>query len=74
MHSAKREPSYRQGTLIDWKVEKRTKGKTAIGVSFLVEPFAEQLNWFGNASGEKGYRRLSDQPVWVPKHPLPVTS
>jgi len=69
LHLAKRERSYRQGTLVDWKVEPRTKGKTPMGVSFLVVPFDEQLPWFGNGSGERGYRRLTDKPEWVPKLP-----
>ncbi|WP_299643831.1 hypothetical protein [Devosia sp.] len=67
LHSAKREKSYRQGTLIDWKTEARTKGKTAMGVSFLLKPFDEPLVWFGNGSGERGYRRVDDKPTWVPQ-------
>jgi hypothetical protein len=67
LHHSKKEHSYRQGTLVDWKVEPRSKGKTPMGVSFLVVPFEDSLPWFGNGSGEKGYRRVSDSPEWIPK-------
>lgn len=67
LHSAKRELSYRQGTILDWKSEPRTKGKTPTGISFLLRPFPDRLTWFGTGTGEKGYRRLDDEPRWVPR-------
>lgn len=67
LHRSKKDRSYRQGTLVDWKVQPRTKGKTPVGVSFLVVPFDESFPWYGNATGERGYRRVADLPEWIPK-------
>ena len=67
LHHSKKQLSYRQGTLVDWQIQARTKGKTPMGVSFLVVPFDESLPWYGNAAGERGYRRVADQPEWTPK-------
>lgn len=66
LHSAKRELSYRQGTIVDWKIENRTKGTTARGISFLLSPFEQRMPWFGQGTGERGYRRLDDEPRWAP--------
>jgi hypothetical protein len=65
LHESKLVLSYRQGKIVEWKLEPRTKGKTAMGISFLLEPLTEALRWYGNASGERGYRRLSDSPKWT---------
>jgi len=64
LHASKRENSYRQGTIIDWRNEKRTKGKSPMGISFLLEPFETSLPWYGRGAGERGYRRLDDHPKW----------
>lgn len=66
LHSSKGEPSYRQGTIVAWRVEKRSKGKTQMGVSFLLEPLSSAFEWFGEGSGERGYRRLEDTPRYQP--------
>lgn len=66
LHTSRSAPSYRQGTITDWKLEERPIGRTGIGVTFLVEPFDEPMPWFGGGSGEKGYRRAADEPRWVP--------
>jgi len=62
LHQAKKELSYRQGRIVGWRHEPRSKGKTAMGISFLLEPLADPLPWFGTGAGEKGYRRLEDEP------------
>ncbi len=67
LHKSRSVLSHRQGTVIDWKTETRTKGKTPMGVSFLVRPFEESLQWFGEAAGERGYRRVDDKPAWLPR-------
>jgi len=66
LHESKREESYRQGYIKGWELQERSKGSTPIGVSFLLEPFDKRLPWYGQAAGEKGYRRVSDSPPWNP--------
>jgi hypothetical protein len=66
LHSAKSEPSYRQGRIVGWKMERRSKGKTEMGISFLLEPLPHSFVWFGEGAGERGYRRLEDQPRYQP--------
>lgn len=66
LHSSRTALSYRQGQILDWKLEPRTKGKTAMGISFLADPVIPPQRWYGDATGEKGYRRLSDAPGWAP--------
>lgn len=65
LHASKRERSYRQGTIIDWKVEPRSKGTTPMGITFLLHAFDEPQPWFGTGTGEKGYRRIDDLPSWT---------
>jgi hypothetical protein len=65
LHQSKRNVSYRQGLIVDWKLEARTKGSKQIGVSFLLSPFSQSLPWYGAGSGEKGYRRADDLPRWA---------
>lgn len=66
LHDSKREQSYRQGRIVGWRLDVRSKGKTKRGVSFLLEPLPHPFDWFGKGSGEKGYRRLEDQPRYEP--------
>jgi hypothetical protein len=66
LNSNKKEYSYRQGFIVDWRIEQRTKGQRQMGVTFLVQPFPTSMNWFGGGAGEKGYRRVSHSPSWDP--------
>jgi hypothetical protein len=66
LHQSKKNHSYRQGLIIDWKSERRSKGGKQDGVTFLLRPFEQSMIWFGNGSGEKGYRRVTDHPSWKP--------
>lgn len=67
LHRSRSALSHRQGTIVGWKTEKRTKGKRQEGITFLVEPFDEPTKWYGDASGERGYRRVDDPPPWTPR-------
>ena len=64
LHESKSQPSYRQGLIVNWKLEPRTKGAKQLGVSFHLTPLTDALDWFGSGSGEKGYRRVNDTPPW----------
>jgi hypothetical protein len=66
LHRSKTERSYKQGTIVGWSRERRTKGQEQLGVTFELEPFEDRLPWFGGGAGEKGYRRVDDEPRWVP--------
>lgn len=68
LHETKRQNSYRQGYIVGWEVQKRSKGTTAVGVSFLLQPFEQPMRWYGHGAGEKGYRRTTDSPPWNPDY------
>jgi len=62
LHSSKAEPSYLQGTIIDWRKaprERRYSGdkpaQISEGVDFLFRPSNVALPWKGDGAGEKGY-------------------
>jgi hypothetical protein len=62
LHAAKSEPSYLQGTVIDWRVNKRERqyaegqpAKSDTGIDFLIEITNMAYQWVGDGSGEKGY-------------------
>lgn len=61
LHDTKLTPSYRQGQIIDWRRDKRSKGSKDFGVSFKLRPLPEPIQWHGQGSGEKGYRRTGDR-------------
>ena len=67
LHHSRSSLSHRQGTIVGWKPELRTKGKKQHGITFVLEPFDDRLRWYGEATGERGYRRVSDPPPWTPK-------
>jgi hypothetical protein len=67
LHLSKQRSSYRQGFLLDWRIEARIKGKKPTGITFFLEPFDGPMQWFGDAAGDRSYRRLDDEPRWAPK-------
>jgi hypothetical protein len=67
LHKSRATSSHRQGTIVGWREEQRTKGAKQVGISFLLVPFDEPQPWFGGGAGEKGYRRVTDLPAWVPR-------
>lgn len=62
LHAAKSEPSYLQGIVRDWRVQRREPtyaegqtAKTEFGIDFLMELTDKPRQWQGDGSGEKGY-------------------
>lgn len=62
LHVAKSEPSYLQGIVRDWRVQRREPtyaegqtAKTEFGIDFLMELTDKPRQWQGDGSGEKGY-------------------
>jgi hypothetical protein len=62
LHTAKSKPSYLQGVIRDWRVEKREPeyaegqiAKTKFGIDFLIELTDCPVEWHGDGAGEKGY-------------------
>jgi hypothetical protein len=66
LHNTELEPSYRQGRIVGWQTKDRSKGTTATGVEFVLEPMDKPFRWYGKGSGERGYRRVGDEPGWKP--------
>jgi hypothetical protein len=61
LHESRGSLSYRQGRIVEYAITARTMlpnddEKTSTGIEFLVEPTQTPLEWFGEATGEKGYR------------------
>jgi hypothetical protein len=69
LHDTKQVASYRQGTIIGWTLKPRSKGSTAMGVEFHLSPIRQGMSWYGRGAGERGYRRVSDEPRWAPGQP-----
>ncbi|MHA6686977.1 hypothetical protein [Mesorhizobium sp. A556] len=60
LHESKAEPSYRQGKIIGYRKAPRDMvAKRNEGIEFLVETFAQPMNWVGDGAGEKGYHWAS---------------
>ncbi|WP_246668962.1 hypothetical protein [Ancylobacter sp. TS-1] len=61
LHSSRSEMSYRQGKILDYRktVPDMVK-KRNVGIEFLVAADDVALAWFGDGTGEKGYRWASD--------------
>ncbi len=56
--------SYRQGRILGYDLKPRSMvAKKNVGIEFLVEATDEPLRWFGDATGERGYRWTSDLPT-----------
>jgi hypothetical protein len=62
LHVAKAVPSYRQGIVRGWRPKERLSeyaddrpAKIKFGVEFLLEPTDKPFDWYGDATGEKGY-------------------
>jgi hypothetical protein len=69
LHESKKERSYRQGRIVDFRRSPRdmvpqtdTGASPQIdeGIAFLVKETGTAYDWFGSGAGEKGYRWLSD--------------
>ena len=67
LHVSKREDSYLQGVVLDWRKSPRDphynseiETKTDEGIDFLIKVDGVSLKWIGDGSGEKGY-------CWRPK-------
>jgi hypothetical protein len=69
LHESKKEKSYRQGRVVDFRRSPRdmvsqtdtgAPPQVDEGIEFLVEETGSAYDWFGSGSGEKGYRWLSD--------------
>ena len=57
LHNSKREPSYRQGKILGYKkVQALGDGKVRDRIQFHVQSVDPPGVWFGEATGEKGYR------------------
>ena len=57
LHSARAEPSYRQGKVVAYKnVQALGAGKVRDRIEFCIESDDQTGEWFGNATGERGYR------------------
>jgi len=62
LHEAKSKLSYLQGTVKDWRNQKREQAyaegqrvKTERGIDFLIQLTNKPLQWHGDGAGEKGY-------------------
>lgn len=61
LHESRTEMSYRQGKILDYRKTARDMVKKRnIGIEFLVAADDVPLAWFGDGTGEKGYRWASD--------------
>ena len=56
LHETKAQPSYRQGTIVGWDDVPRGEFGDGVGVRFIIAPLDIPIAWFGEGSGEKGYR------------------
>ena len=63
LHVSKSEHSYLQGMVLDWRKSPRDphyngelETKIDEGIDFLLRPTDRPVKWFGDGSGEKGYR------------------
>ena len=57
LHGARAEPSYRQGKVVAYEnVQALGEGKMRDRIGFCVEPDNQTGEWFGRATGERGYR------------------
>jgi hypothetical protein len=63
LHISKSEDSYLQGVVLDWRKSPRNpryngevETKIDEGIDFLLRPTEIPTKWFGDGSGEKGYR------------------
>jgi hypothetical protein len=65
LHENKQVSSYRQGRIIAWNFKERTKGSTSVGVEFQLLAFQEPIRWYRAGAGERGYRRVTDEPRWT---------
>ena len=60
LHNSKDELSYRQGKVVEYRrIEDFEDGEVESRIDFLVVPSGPALEWFGDGTGEKGYRWLS---------------
>ncbi len=57
LHEARSKPSYRQGKIVGFEKKARPTKKIPNGIEFLVEPFDQPLEWVGDGTGEKGFKR-----------------
>jgi len=58
LHNSRRELSYRQGTIKDYRlVNYDQEGEIKSRIDLLVSSEATSLPWAGRATGEKGYKR-----------------
>ena len=61
LHRSRNEPSYRQGKIIDYRLtDGEMVKKRNTGIEFLVAADGAALAWFGDGTGEKGYRWASE--------------
>ncbi|QIB36212.1 hypothetical protein G3A50_10885 [Ancylobacter pratisalsi] len=61
LHNARDDLSYRQGKIIDYrKADRDMVKKRNVGIEFLVAADEQPLAWFGDGTGEKGYKWASD--------------
>lgn len=56
LHQEKREASYWQGRIVDWRPVISEADKTVHRVEFICEPIDTPSEWHGKGTGEKGYR------------------
>ncbi|MBS9477121.1 hypothetical protein KIP89_08375 [Ancylobacter sp. VKM B-3255] len=63
LHKSRTDLSYRQGKILDYRKTARDMVKKRnIGIEFLIAADDVPLAWFGDGTGEKGYRWASDAP------------
>lgn len=61
LHKSRTDMSYRHGKILDYRKSARDMVKKRnIGIEFLVAADDVPLAWFGDGTGEKGYRWASD--------------
>lgn len=56
LHETKEEPSFRQGKIVSFERVNTYDGHQEQKIGFLVEPTSDAVAWFGEGTGEKGYR------------------